>query len=492
MKRIPCLLVMLIIFAGPAFASGAAEESKPPEVLDGEWTLCITAFDVSGLPAVRQVVGDMLARHLAQSLKTIQRRQRPPEELAYYQERAQAQAASAAAGKLAAKRDERDRLIYRGDPDWRYRASLEKLDQEIAALEASWRNALVQVPLVAERPVFKITQANLAGTFPQAPQAGEERQFCLKEKADAVLSGSIIEYHERFYVSLGIYALYSDVPLYEDSSIFSSDDISAGMEELAGRLAAFISGADPAALTVRAEPGDAVITIDGVYAGQGAVPLTERSPGTVGITVFAEGYEAQSLSLDLAAGELAEVDIELGSPASYPVTLESGGEPASVYQGSRYMGETPLSLDLPLGGGEYFRLESPPGAVARAVILPGPGLSSGPGPGSGPEPLVFSLDLAPPQEAGMIEGFRQGYYGAWGRFWIALPLALIFHGLTDTMIQSYNASSARKPEYYTRTTVFAWVDAGLWVVTAAFGVESIVRAVFYFIAASDNAPGIVP
>ena len=103
------LLILLFIHGGlSAFGKKETVENMP---VNTEWTLCITAPDVSGLPVTRQITGDMAARNLARALKDLSFRQRGEEESAYYRDYAWVTSRATAAKALAAKRSERDLLV---------------------------------------------------------------------------------------------------------------------------------------------------------------------------------------------------------------------------------------------------------------------------------------------------------------------------------------------------------------------------------------------
>jgi hypothetical protein len=146
-----------------------------------------------------------------------------------------------------------------------------------------------------------------------------------------------------------MYTLYTRAFEYEDSFIFSTNDLVMVEEQMTGRLTAAISGASPAAISVTADPPDAIILVKESFAGQGATGIREYAPGPVDVTVFAEGHQGASASLDLGMGELLDLEFRLRPvpETSFAIDFPSH-EGSSVYQGSLYQGQAPLPITAPL------------------------------------------------------------------------------------------------------------------------------------------------
>ena len=166
---------LFLACALPLFGKGKAEDA-PAEPLNPTWTLSITAFDVSALNPAQRVVGDVLIRGLAGSLASLHHRVRVSEEYSYYKDAAYLRGLEDAGKKLAAKRTERDLLLYRGYPGWRYRSEVKTLDAAIQTLEEDYTRAEEALLHIALEPEFLLTEENARGTFPPPPAAGTEYQ----------------------------------------------------------------------------------------------------------------------------------------------------------------------------------------------------------------------------------------------------------------------------------------------------------------------------
>jgi hypothetical protein len=269
---------VFVLFPHRAFGKGKAEAGSRPDPVNTEWVFCVTALDVSSLPPARRIIGEVLQANLVASLKAVDYRIRIFPEYTYYEGAAWSKARLEAGKKLAAKRSQRDLLLYQGGANWRYRRSLETADKEIAQLEADLKKAEALIPEIGTKPVFKLTKENEQGTFPAAPEPGKEKRFCVSQTSDAFLSGKVSEFHGRLYVVMRIYARYADSYIYEDSDIFSPEDLSVAAEEIAGRLTAAIAGTEPAALQVTAAPEDAMVLVNNSYAGRGKKAFSVTYP----------------------------------------------------------------------------------------------------------------------------------------------------------------------------------------------------------------------
>jgi hypothetical protein len=478
-KRSVIIPALLLAISLPLFGWGKAEEA-PGEPLNPTWTVSITAFDVSTLNPSQRVVGDLLIRNLAGSLAAVHHRVRVSEEYSYYKDLAHIKALEEAGKKLAAKRTERDMLVYKGYPNWRYRSEAKPIDEAIKTLEEEYKKAEEAAIQIALEPGFALTEENIQGTFPAPPAEGAEYQFCVSQKADAFVSGTISEFHGRLYVTIRMYTLYTRSFEYEDAYIFSTDDLLMTEEEMTGRLIAAISGASPAAVSVTAEPPEAVILVKNSFAGQGSTGVREHAPGPMEVTVFAEGHEPMETSVDLAMGERVDLDFKLKPTPETSFGIEfPSHEGASVYQGSLYMGQAPLSITAPLNQFEYIHAETPAGESSSVVFRAGQ---------TGnvitmPNVIPLGRDPKPLGTA------RRRLYGGWTAFWITLPAAFMMAGVASNYRNAY--IYAGYPEMGEQANLRDNISTGLWIGFGAAAAYSIYRMIRYGYIASRDAPRMV-
>jgi hypothetical protein len=368
-------------------------------------------------------------------------------------------------------------LIYRGYPEWRYKSEVKTVDAAIATLEQDYKKAEEAAIHIAAEPEFSLTDENARGSFPSPPATGGEYQFCVSQRADAFVVGSISEFHGRLYIVIRMYTLYTRSFEYEDAYIFSTDDLLMAEEEMAGRLIAAISGASPAAVSVTAEPPEAVILVRESFAGQGSAGVREYAPGPLAVAVFADSHEPMGSSVDLAMGELVEMQFKLQPTpkASFQIDFPSH-EGSQVYQGSLYMGLTPLTITAPLNQFEYIQAETPGGESSSVVFRAG---QTG-------DVVVMPNIIPRGRDPKPLGTARSRLYGGWTAFWIALPAAFMASGIASTYKNAY--AYAQNPEVGKTAATLDAVSTGLWIgfgVTAAYSVYRMIR---YSHTASRDAP----
>ncbi|MDR0315446.1 MAG: PEGA domain-containing protein [Treponema sp.] len=462
-------------------AAGKAEEAEQAP-LNSDWTLCITAFDTSALPAAQRIIGNVVTRGLVDTLNVIQHRIRVSPEYAYYEGYAWSQAVTAAAKALSAKQDERTLLLYRGEADWRYQRNLKRVDADIARLREEFEKKEAEKPLINNEPEFKITQSNRDGNYPAPPVSGGEYRFCQNQKADAFLTGSIRDFHGRYYVTLRLYALYTRSFVYEDSIIFSADDTAVAVDEIAGRLIAALSGSRPATVAVRTEPEETLVLINRSFAGRGQVETREYPPGKLVVAVSAENYQPEILETDLLPGEHTEISVVL-SPLQYgEVNIDVPGRVnVSVYHGALYVGEAPLNLRLPIDQLDYFTVETQRGETAKAVFQT---------PERPDETYNFSLRTNIPPSTGQkrVNKARNWYYWAWGATWLTGIAAWVSNGIYTSQNEAYQRGVI---ELFEDTQRMYYISTGAFITFGVAAVYGIVQMARYLYTATEDSTPII-
>jgi hypothetical protein len=474
MARKATIVCLFFLCAGTLFAGGKTEE---PPVYNDTWTLCITEVVTAHLAPAKAAAGTLAMQTIARSLAGVDRRVRLSAEETYYRNQVWFAARKEAAKKIADKQKQRDELLYQGNKAWKYRKEIKKIDAELAKLREEAAKADAEVPLIENMPRFALTADNLAYKFPVPPKPGKEYSFCTQQKVDGFLSSELTEFHERLVLDVKFYSLFARAYTYEDTVIFSTENIDDALVELGDRIIEHISQAPPAGLLVTAEPDDALITVNGRFAGRGESEFIERNAGPAAVEVFADNHESYSETVDLPPQELTELSVRLPALPIAGITITTE-EPAVLYRGALYIGETPFFLSAPLDTRIPLMAETrDQKSTSTAVLID---RSTG---------TITMKPVKPPKE-GAVDKARRGFYSAWGRFWIALPIALVVNGMYSSYVSAYNLPMGnRTEEDYNTAKTYQYAAGGSGILAMGFGVEFVIRLLYYvYVSNKERSP----
>jgi len=477
------LFITFLLLSVPSLFAFGKKDIEEPKLLNDEWILCITAFDYTMLSSIRRITGDVITRDLVNKLDLVSYRFRISPEYAYYEGYAWQQEISAAAKAIANKQDERAQLLYRGEPNWKYRKNLKKIDEELVALEEAYAQKLEEKPLIHREPAFKLSQTNLSGTYPDPPKRGAERRFCQSQKSDAFLTGEIREFHGRYYIKLRLFVLYTNSWIYEDDIIFSLENIDGAVDEITGRLDTVLAGNKPSRVAITVDPPESQILINRKYAGTGTVEARERPPGKITVDIAVDGFMPETVETELVPGEHTDIDVILSALDYANVDVNVQGNPgATVYNGALYVGEAPLTLRLPINQLDYVTIRTRNGAAAKAVFTT---------PNIPEATLLVSLKakIPPPSGQGRVNKARNWYYWVWGSAWLTIIAAWI----SDGMLKTYNAALPYSDDYsfYESAQRTANIRSGAMICMGAAITYGIYRMTRYLYTATEDVTPII-
>ena len=487
MRKTKYLLIFIfLVFNLPLFAKGNNEKTETKTQND-EWFFCVTKIDTSALPADKTNISDMVSRELVDRLRTINYRTRISPEYAYYEKYAWARSRAAAAKSISTKMDERSKLIYQGEVNWKYYQAVKKIDIDLKKLNEELEEIDKNAPLINKEPVFKIFTGNLDLSYPEPPQKGGENKFCSTQKIDAFLSGKITDFYGRYSLTLKLYTVYTKSYVWEENYIFSYNDISGTIDEITRKLMITLSGNNPSAVAIKTEPETALVLINQNFAGKGGVKLTEYPPGNITVTVSAPDHETLVMETELISGELTQIDVKL-YPLKYVNTEILSKTQGRVYNGSLYVGESPLTLRLPVNNFEYIEMESPGAKKGSVVFKTSDNIE---------ENRAVSLKLTQPNKKGAVDRERRNYYWAWGGQWITGIAAWLGY---YSFMEANNAAIYGSSKGYNVTQDFVNSNQNMYNFTMyaviGFGVTSlygIIRMIRYiYISGRDSTPIVNP
>jgi len=489
----------------------AKGKTEPPEPNNKDTVVVITQFDVSDFPPERAAVGGVIARKLTTGLNGLDFKKRDGKEYDYYWSILWMKKQNEAAKKLASKQAERDKLIFSGSSDWKYKKDLAKVDKELETLRETLEAAELTDPSLAELPHFTVTTDNLAGVFPDPPTPGEEYFYCQDKKADAILKGKVHEYYGRVLLELEMWTVWDRSYSFKDKTIFSIEDIDVAMNELIIKLIDSISGMEASVLVVSAKPDTAAIVIDDNYAGKGTSNPVHRTPGPVDVVVYADNYDTVNATLDVKENEevKAEFDLKPLPVDDYTVDVTEqkkskyvpeGEEPedkrAKVYQGAFFSGFAPLELSGLEGNFQQINVEQ---NAINAKKVKGK-ISTFPE--TRHAQTIFqigtkdNIDLTPKVSPaiGRTEKARKGFYGAFGRLWIGLPIAFVLMGIADSYLNSWKVldktkftDAAAREEQFNKTKTWYNVKIGAGIGIGLLAADAVIRFFIYMYQANRES-----
>ncbi|MDR2966195.1 MAG: hypothetical protein LBU88_10535 [Treponema sp.] len=478
-RKIFLLPIIFFLLSPLIFARGKADEEEVKTQND-EWILCITNLNTTALEPEKRIVTGVILRRLVENIESINFRTRISSEYAYYEEAAWANKRSTAAKNLAVKQNERSLLLFRGEPDWRYRANLAKLDSEIEKLQAELEEIDKNAPVINKEPVFKLFSGNLSFQFPEAPVSGNEYRFCTSQKADAALIGTISDYHGRFIVTLKLYTIFTRSFVWEERIIFSHEDLESVLEEFSRKLIIVLSGNKPGAVEITAEPEEALVLINRSFAGRGKTDVLEFPPGRITVTAAAPDFESITFETDIAPGELSQISINL-KPIEYAdveITGNHKGLSGNVYHGAMYVGEAPLTLRLPVNYLELMELQIESGDKGRIVF-------STPD-ANGIANSINIRTIRQPRQ-GSVDTARRLYYWSWAGTWASGIAAWISYHEYNNLATAFVQGGSNNLGLYNDTNTMYNVYMGTLIALGAFvALDLILMARYIYVSNRDS------
>ena len=448
-SRIFCLVLIFTFFsiADGLFAFGRRQKDEEVEPINPQWVLCITAFDVSAMSPAWQTAGDIAARNIVTTLQNLNLRFRSDEEINFYQDFTLANRRATVARNLATRRNERDLLIFRGDPEWRYERNLRTANEEIEELEEELREIDELAPVAEAQPIFLLFERNRNGIFPSPPSPGGEFRFTTDNRIDAFITGSFTEFHGRIFLEVKMFTRHTNSFSYEDAVLFSSDDFNLVLAEVSDRLAEAVSVAQPSTVIVRSENPDTMVLIDGSLISHNTARIF--SPGTVEITAYADNHYPVSHSLELNSGELSEIFFNLTPFALSAFEIDVSEQPGSrVFTGSLYRGEVPLMLDLAAAEYSYVSVVTPEDEIGTAIFRDNSYIRGSANLEQGrieASSIDFFTSIPVQKEDQRVEDARKRFYRSWGTLWITLPVSLLAAGVAGNHITNYSMYAGYDP-----------------------------------------------
>jgi len=485
LKIITAVLVFYPAVCVNLFALGKSDSTV--KMINEKSIMVITEFNISEYPANRAAIGGVVAKKISASLDNLDYKKRGAKEYDYYWESEWSKNQREILKKISAKREERDKLIFSGVAAFQLKREQKRIDKEIKTLEEDLDKMIFTPVNIETMPRFEVSEENKKNVFPAPPESGNEYYFCKDKNADALLKAEVRDYHGRVLVEFEVWDIWSRNYSYKDYAIFSVEDIDLALSEFSAKLINNLSGMKAGAILARSNPPDANIVVDEHFAGKGKTEIIQRTPGAVDITVFADNYDTIEASIELKEDELTEAEFTLRElPLAHEdIKLKDKNKEhkdysgSFVYKGAYFAGktehDTPFSLTATDGSFQQINIETKDRKYAQSVFK----IKEG-----------DTVTLTPkiPPRLGRTEKARRSFYGAFGRFWVGLPIAFMAIGYANTYISTYNTLYAyeRTPERTDIARKWTYVQAGATAAIGLLAADVVVRLIIYIYQANKE------
>lgn len=481
-----CVLFLLVfVFSlNPLYGLGKSEKPKQTgSVETSKVVVYICDVDTSQMPEDQKIAGLRIRSMWVQTVNKINERKRSPGELARYKEKLWQEQKDSAAKALADARTNRDMLLFKGYSQQTYKIEYAKMTAILSDLEHKYATILKQPPELMETAQLVLHKDNASGSFALGPKPEERQQFCKDRGVDFLLISSLHELFGRWILTYTMYRAVDNIDMYSNTIAFSPEELETILPHIVSSLYEGFSGSPGGALQVSAEPSSANIVLDDVFMGKGTTPVVEGPPGKVSVSISQPGYYPLNFSMDRTPNELHTARVTLTPIAKQAFDVVSSvSETYKVYIDGLYQGTTPLTIELPQGNYTMVIVNESGDHETQSVPLI---LQTKEGVVHVSDQLLRSQNEKP------VEGARRKFYGAFGRFWIALPVAYMLNGVANTYINALYYSENQ--DLVEPATKWYYSAQAAWVITGVFLIESVYRLGSYLYTANrESSPVLKP
>jgi hypothetical protein len=108
--------------------------------------------------------------------------------------------------------------------------------------------------------------------------------------------------------------------------------------------------------------------------------------------------------------------------------------------------------------------------------------------GSASRTLEFTLKPSRSAEERRVATARRAFYSAFGRFWIALPIALVFGAIASAEVSAYNRLSVENKALYDDALRDYYLSYVVWGVFSLTALQSVYRMFKYVGTSGESSP----
>jgi hypothetical protein len=243
------------------------------------------------------------------------------------------------------------------------------------------------------------------------------------------------------------------------------------------RLIPQIANRAPVKLELSVEPADAQVYVDGKL-----VPPEDNTvtvfAGEHIVSVSAPGYESATKKARFEGADAFHVKIALQEEKTVTISFDTNKTSASIFLNTRYYGETPTDITLPL---KPVIGEAVIGDVETwFVLMPDKNMREG---------THMTVKPNKTETGKKIDRRRNTFYWSLGALYLSLPVTMLSYGVAQDKYNAYN--DGRMPQTdASATEVNNWIKVSTISrgISLALGVNVIYQLVRYIVAANDVIP----
>jgi len=295
-----------------------------------------------------------------------------------------------------------------------------------------------------------------------------------KNELDILIWGRLEQIQDFLYLEIHLLHAQLEEQVFSYSDAATPAELYERVDELVAQMASILWGRDWSSLRVESDPAGASVWIDGSFRGRAPLEIPYLLPGKRELRVQATGYEDVLRTIELSPYERELQQLSLSAVPEDLLTVNSEPDGAAVYDGSEWLGITPLSVQKPQTSRRYL--------LRREGYLDLPVYT-----GQDPETSIIAellpADLDP---AAMQDRRRKELYRAFGAFALSIPAPLFLWGYGyDYRVLA--AQPGSPPDAERTADTLTYLSLGTIAVSGSLFVNLMVRLVRYLRAADRKA-----
>jgi hypothetical protein len=305
-----------------------------------------------------------------------------------------------------------------------YNERIEELKNQIARLN---NYPMENIKMKDKKPIAVATGENSDELLPEMRFSPAYMAYTYS--LDMYLYGTIEEIEEYFFVNVYVWNSVLGEHQKQISDVATKTGIQELGERIASQIVRIVMGREWALLSIEVSPEAADIYIDGEYWGAGKVNRVIIEPGTHIVDVVSEQYTDRRIEYYVEKSKENELFIELEKADTEAVRINSLPFGADVYEGSTWVGKTPVSIPR-TENLKRLLIKAPMFATEKLTLSP-----------DSPGEIFLRLSPFAMDTKRYIEKKRDEFYRAAGFFVLTFPLPFFLYSMSEDFASGYVIAS---------------------------------------------------